>query len=74
MLRPLLISRVSHLARVCKALRQSRGEWRLGIHYNAFTKFHYLKKTCATVVTTGPMVRRRRSSGSGAPSVLARPP
>jgi hypothetical protein len=25
--------------RVCKALRHYRGEW-LGIHYEAFTKFH----------------------------------
>jgi hypothetical protein len=30
---------VSHVARVCKALRHYRGEW-LGIHYEAFTKFH----------------------------------
>jgi hypothetical protein len=28
----------------------------------------------ATTVTTEPRLRRRRSSGSGAPSVLARPP
>jgi hypothetical protein len=32
-------SRVSHVARVCKALRHYRDEW-LGIHYDAFTKFH----------------------------------
>jgi hypothetical protein len=32
-------SRVSHVAMVCKALRHYRGEW-LGIHYEAFTKFH----------------------------------
>jgi hypothetical protein len=31
--------RVFHVARVCKALRHYRGEW-LGIHYDAFTKFH----------------------------------
>jgi hypothetical protein len=36
---PVPTSRVSHVARVCKALRHSRGEC-LGIHYEAFTKFH----------------------------------
>jgi hypothetical protein len=30
-------SRVSHVARVCKALRHYRGEW-LGIHYEAYLR------------------------------------
>jgi hypothetical protein len=41
---PLPTSHVSHLAKVCKALRNFQGEW-LGIHYEAFTKFHLLQKT-----------------------------
>jgi hypothetical protein len=36
---PVPTSLVSHVARVCKALRHFRGEW-LGIHYEALTKFH----------------------------------